>query len=203
VGPHSPLAALTSRVSPSPSSEGADEPDLFVKMRLASDALLMRVARLLLISVCACSGGLGPASRSLSASDSLPADARTVLDETPLPVLVFPSRYGGLTRANAGAHFFSLNVQVESLTLILQGTDVVHATLPAGAQVPEPADQVRGVPARTTVNEGIRSVTWGEVGAQYSLEVECHEDPLSDSRCATPGFALDLAEELVAYEVRP
>jgi hypothetical protein len=183
--------------------EDGDELDAIVEKPLASDAPVMRVARLLLICLSACSGSLSPASRSLSASDLLPADARTVLDETPLPVLVFPSRYAGHTRSSAGEHYFSLNVQVESMTLILQGTDVVHATLPAGAQVPEPADQVRGVPARTTVNEGIRSVTWGEVGAQYSLEVECHEDPLRDSRCATPGFALDLAEELVAYEARP
>lgn len=89
------------------------------------------------------------------------------------------------------------------MTLILQATDVIHATLPNGAQVPPPPERVRGVPARTTVNEGIRSVTWGEIGAQYSLEVECHEDPLRDSRCAMPGFALNLAEELVAYEARP
>ncbi|MFK8002026.1 MAG: hypothetical protein AB8H86_20690 [Polyangiales bacterium] len=163
----------------------------------------MRVARLLLISLCACSGGLSPTSRSLSASDSLPAESRAVLDETTLPVLLFPTRYAGLTHASAGEHFFSLNVQTERMTLILQGTDVVHATLPEGAQVPAPRETVRGIPARTTVNEGIRSVTWGEVGAEYSLEVECHEDPLVDSRCATPGFALDLAEELVAYEARP
>lgn len=169
----------------------------------SSDALIMRAARLSLILVCACSGGLSPASRSLSAVESLPADARTELDETPLPVLVFPTRYAGLTHATAETHYVSLNVQVESMTLILQATDVVHTTLPEGAEVPEPAHQVRGVPARTTVNEGIRSVTWGVVGAQYSLEVECHEDPLVDSRCASPGFALDLAEELVAYEARP
>ena len=185
-----------------------DESEAFVENHPRGDAVSMRavsarVAHCLLIALCACSGGLSPTSRSLSASDSLPAEARAALDQTPLPVLVFPTRYAGLTRASAAEHFVSLNVQVESMTLILQATDVVHATLPDGAQVPPAAERVRGVPARTTVNEGIRSVTWGEVGAQYSLEVECHEDPLRDSRCATPGFALDLAEELVAYEAQP
>lgn len=160
----------------------------------------MTRALLLLCLTGACSGGLGASSRALEASDSLSAASRATLEETPLPVLVFPARYAPQTRATSGEHFFALSAQVDNTTLFLGGTNVVHTSLPESAIVPPPDAEVRGMPAHTTVNEGIRIVTWGEPGAYYSLEIECNEHPRSDSRCTSPGFALDLADELVRYE---
>ncbi len=55
------------------------------------------------------------------------------------------------------------------------------------------------MPARSGVNEGIRYVTWNQGDTAYSLELECYEAH-ADPRCAEPGLALDLADELVEIQ---
>ena len=159
--------------------------------------------RLLLLSMSlACSSASAPtnvqAGLSATAMDALTSDARRAVEQSTLPVLLLPARFGEATRAVAGPRFLTLNAPDGDVTVMLQVSNVVHHGLPEGATVPAPETEVRGVPARTGLNEGIRFVTWGERGAFYSLEVECHSMPLEDVRCASEGFALDLADELVA-----
>jgi hypothetical protein len=130
---------------------------------------------------------------------SLDPESRAAVDRSPVPVLLLPERFAADAHVMAGPRWLAIAYSKEGLTLSLHATD--HAA-PALSEeelqrIPRATHEVRGVAARTTVNDGIRAVTWEHEGVAYSLEVEC-ADVLEDSRCAAPTFALALADELVA-----
>lgn len=158
-----------------------------------------------LIVLLACGGGseLGAGGQTLQqepAYAGLSAASREAVAQSPVPVLLLPARFAAAAQVMAGPRWLAITwTEPEGMTLSLHATD--HAA-PALDEVElrrlTPAEHtVRGRPARTTSNEGIRAVTWEDDGVAYSLEVECF-DVLRDARCAHPGFALDLADELVA-----
>ncbi len=148
-----------------------------------------------------CTGSPNPgsgttAASALSALEALPAEGQQVIRDTELPVLLFPAIHGPQTQAMVGPHFLALNTPAGEVTLMLHIGNVVHHALPEGATVPPAPLTVRGRPARTTVNDGIRSLTWAERGAHFSLEIECHHLPLEDPRCMETDFILELAAQL-------
>jgi hypothetical protein len=130
---------------------------------------------------------------------ALDAGSRDAVDRSPVPVLLLPERYAPDAQVMAGPRWLAIAYSKDGLTLSLHATDAaVNALSDEELQRVAPAPhRVRGVPARTTVNDGIRAVTWEHEGVAYSLEVEC-ADVLDDERCAAPTFALSLADELVA-----
>jgi len=107
--------------------------------------------------------------------------------------LLLPMPYAAATEALTGPRWFALSYRDPTHTISLHATDVVHHRL--DEQVPPGRFVVRGVPARSTVNEGIRAVTWTHENVAYALEVECAR-PFSDERCTNADYALDLAEQL-------
>lgn len=111
-------------------------------------------------------------------------------------VLLLPAPYLSDAVVTSGPHFFAISARHEDLTLSLHATDVVHGALPAGVVIPEAELEVRGAPARESMNDGIRGVTWTEAGMTYDFEVECFE-ALTDPRCTEDAFLRDLAEQLV------
>ena len=80
------------------------------------------------------------------------------------------------------------------ITRSIHATDAVHHA-ELNEEVPEAKLRVRGQPARTTVNEGIRSLSWEEAGVAYVIEVEC-EAPFEDARCTEADYIQDLAASL-------
>ena len=134
---------------------------------------------------------------SNAAFDALPAEAQARVRGANVPVLLLPPRYASEAQAVAGPTFLSFHAPDGDTTVILEATNVVHHDL--GGEAAPSEHRVRGVAAQTSINEGIRYVTWSVPGAFYRLEVECHSMPLEDSRCARSGFVLDLAEELVQW----
>jgi hypothetical protein len=130
---------------------------------------------------------------------ALDAESRDAVGRSPVPVLLLPERYAADARVMVGPRWLAIAYSKDGLTLSLHATDAaVNALSEEELRRVLPAEQrVRGVPARTTVNDGIRAVTWEHEGVAYSLEVEC-ADVLDDARCAAPTFALSLADELVA-----
>ena len=130
---------------------------------------------------------------------ALDAASRDAVGRSPVPVLLLPERYAADAQVMVGPRWLAVAYSRDGLTLNLHATDAaVNALSEEELQRVEPAPhRVRGVPARTTVNDGIRAVTWEHEGVAYSLEVEC-ADVLDDERCAAPTFAFSLADELVA-----
>ncbi|MEM7605534.1 MAG: hypothetical protein AAF411_09260 [Myxococcota bacterium] len=153
----------------------------------------------LAFSLLACGqGAVAPSSSALT--PALSPEAAGELSRAGVPVLLLPAEYEANLQAVGGEHFFSMTAVGDDYhSVLLQGTNVVHHPAPQGEAIPAPRWDVRGVPARTTMNEGQRLVTWGEAGAFYTLEVECHRLPMEDVRCTAPDFAMAIAERLQPF----
>lgn len=122
-----------------------------------------------------------------------PGSAEAIASATVAPLLL-PSPYAEATLAMAGPTWFALAYRDPEHSVSLHATRLVHGQV-NGPASPRPLD-VRSHPAATTVNEGIRALTWEEAGTHYALEVECRS-PFGDERCTAPGYALDLANDLL------
>lgn len=150
---------------------------------------------------CGSSADIASQSTALSpALEALSQTSRAQVDRSPVPVLLFPERFATDTVVTTGPRWYAASFHREGeITLSIHATDVVHNRLSEReTQAITPAfHEVRGEPARASVNEGIRAVTWTHEGVAYALEVECYH-PFSDDRCTEPYWALDLADELVA-----
>jgi len=118
---------------------------------------------------------------------------------TETPLLFLPSRYMERAVVTAEQPWYAASFQDEHVTIYLHGTiayvdapdDLTHEnTIPNAT--------ARGVGAWDTLNEGVRSLAWEEMGAAYTLEVECAS--MLDRRCTDEGFLRELADEL---EVQP
>lgn len=122
-------------------------------------------------------------------------DAREVgaaLARSPVPVLA-PKAFR-LERPTlvVEGEYFALTGRVGGATISLQGTRAAHRY--EGIEPAAGDREVRGGRGFVSVNEGIRTVSWMENGAAYSLDVECAE--ATDARCASDTFALEVAEGL-------
>jgi len=138
-----------------------------------------------------------PDSSARLAMGALDARSRAAIEGAPVErMLLFPAAFSSDAVVTSGPHFFAVSARHEDLTLSLHATDVVHGALPDDVHIPEAPFEVRGAPARESMNDGIRGVTWTEAGMTYDLEVECFE-ALTDPRCTEDAFLRDLAEQLV------
>lgn len=130
---------------------------------------------------------------------ALDATSRDAVDRSPVPVLLLPVDYAADAQVMVGPRWLAVAWSRDGLTLNLHATDAAGPALSEEElqRLPPATHEVRGVPARTTVNDGIRSVAWEHEGVAYSLEAEC-ADVSEDVRCAAPTFLLELADALVA-----
>lgn len=159
---------------------------------------------LLLLAACSSSAPVEVRRAALQAPSlsGLPEASREAVAQARIPVLLLPERFAAESVVTVGPRWYAVSFHRDrDVTVSIHATDMVHGALSdeERAALPPPEHQVRGVPARTGVNEGIRYVTFTEDGVAYALEVECW-DVRSDPRCTAPYWALDLADELV--EVR-
>lgn len=118
---------------------------------------------------------------------------------TDTPLLFLPTRFMESAVLTAERPWYAASYRDEQITLFLSGT--VAFVDPPDDLVQEdslPNATARGVGAWDTLNEGIRSLAWEEMGAAYTLEVECAS--MLDRRCTDEAFLRDLAAEL---EVQP
>lgn len=124
---------------------------------------------------------------------------RDLSRHTDAPLLFLPSRYMARAILTAERPWYAASYQDEAITLYLSGT-IAFVDAPDDLTQGEttPNATARGVGAWDTLNEGIRSLAWNEMGAAYTLEVECAS--MLDRRCTEDGFLRALAEEL---EVQP
>lgn len=130
---------------------------------------------------------------------ALSQTSREQLERSPVTPLLFPERYADATVVTTGPRWYAASYHEDGeITLSIHATDVVHSRLSErdAERITPEFHEVRGEPARATVNEGIRAITWTHEGVAYALEVECWQ-PFSDDRCTEPYWALDLADELV------
>ncbi len=136
--------------------------------------------------------GEEPATDPLAGLD---ARSRRALANAPVAALLLPEGWNERSTVTSGRGFYAVSARDGEISVYLHATDVVHHG-GDGREAPAPEHEVRGVPARILVNEGIRSVTWERGGTSYVLEVECFR-PFEDERCTEDAFLCDLAERLV------
>ncbi len=119
-------------------------------------------------------------------------DIRARLAQSPVPVLAPKDLVLGTPTLVVESEYYALTGRVAGATIALQGTRAAHRH-----QGVEPASgnrDVRGTKGFVSVNEGIRTVSWIENGAAYSVDVECAD--LRDARCASDQFVLEVVDQL-------
>jgi hypothetical protein len=159
------------------------------------------------------SGSVGPEARPARALVSSPAVAqlspasRAELVRTPFPMLVLPAQYAERSVVMAEAHWAAVSWsdrdQEPLFALTVTATDVWNDLGDDSSQVhptPPTTDTVRGLPATTATNEGIRFVSWIDGNIAWTLDVMCF-DHEHDVRCTESGFAIELANSLVPAHV--
>lgn len=120
-------------------------------------------------------------------------DARSRIDRSPVPVLA-PSPDLRLERPTVIVEggFYAITARVNGATINVQGTRIAHRR--EGVE-PHPGDRaLRAGKGFVTVNEGIRSASFVENGAAYSVDVECAS--IADARCQSDAFVVEVVERL-------
>jgi hypothetical protein len=133
------------------------------------------------------------------ADEPLGLRANELASHTDTPLLFLPARYMERAVLTAERPWYAASYRDEQLTIFLSGT-VAFVEPPEDLTQEDmvPNATARGFGAWDTMNEGIRSLAWQEMGAAYTLEVECAS--MLDRRCTDEGFLRELAAEL---EVQP
>jgi hypothetical protein len=137
----------------------------------------------------------GSAAIDAAARAALRPDQLAAVRTSNVPVLVPKEAVigGGRSTFVVKPGWYTLSLHRPGSTIVVTGTRVSHV-YPHVPATPG-RDRVRGVPAHVTLNEGIRSASWGEHGAQYSIELEC-DDPRAPL-CADDAELRALADSLV------
>jgi hypothetical protein len=118
--------------------------------------------------------------------------ASELLGRSPVPVLAPTDVAFERPTFVVGAEYYALTGRVNGATIAIQGT---RAARRYDGIAPVTGDRsLRGGRGFISVNEGIRTSSWMENGAAYSVDIEC-ADP-NDSRCANDAFVIDLVEHL-------
>jgi hypothetical protein len=145
-----------------------------------------------------------PASSSIDdrALSALAADGtktdrelRAQVARSPVPVLAPKALRLSTPTLVVEGEYFALTGRVDGATISLQGTRAAHrydgVELPAGNRELRGDLQLRGF---VSVNEGIRTASWIENGAAYSVDVECNDN--RDERCKSDEFLLSFVAQL-------
>jgi hypothetical protein len=145
--------------------------------------------------------------RDEAARETLPAQERTKIDESPVPVLV-PRAAAVDVHLVVEPGFYAYAGRIVSklgdgrtsvATIAIQGNRFAHEHPDFPKDVT--THDFRGTRGLFTINEGIATATWAENGATYSVDVECSvaEDP----RCQDESFVLALTKSLAFVGGRP
>jgi hypothetical protein len=134
-----------------------------------------------------------PARADATALAALGGDASHVA-RSPVPVLAPARAKLEDPRVIVDAEYYAISGKMTGATIAIQGTRLAHKY--DNIKKIDGDRALRGTHGFVTVNEGIRSASWMENGASYSVDVECR-DPVGDVRCTSDAYVLELAESLV------
>jgi len=131
--------------------------------------------------------------------DKTDREVRALVSRSPVPVLAPKDLRLGTPTLVVEGEYFALTGRVDDAssraTVSIQGTRAAHRY-----ENVDPAtgtrDLARGATVRgfVTINEGIRTASWIENGAAYSVEIECSEH--TDLRCKSDDFLLSVVAQL-------
>lgn len=130
--------------------------------------------------------------------EALSPDAQRAIESSRLPILL-PENPALLASVlvTTGPHFVAWAAQGDGVHVSLHGTDHRWRVGTEAPPAPEP-DQVRGMRAVVSQNEGIQTATWDEGGVAWALDLECAQ-AYRDARCAEPSYVRALAETLQRF----
>ncbi len=119
-------------------------------------------------------------------------EIRALVARSPVPVLAPQAvRLASPTLVVEG-EYYALTGRLDGATINMQGTRAAHRYESVD---PTPGNRdLRGTRGFVTVNEGIRTASWIENGAAYTVDVECSD--LKDDRCANDAFLLSIIGQL-------
>lgn len=119
-------------------------------------------------------------------------DIRALVSRSPVPVLAPKDlRLASPTLVVEG-EYFALTGRADGATISLQGTRAAHRY--EGVDPATGNRDLRGLRGFVSVNEGIRTASWIENGAAYSVDIECND--ARDERCKTDDFLLSVVAQL-------
>ncbi|MDB4944732.1 MAG: hypothetical protein JWP97_4266 [Labilithrix sp.] len=122
------------------------------------------------------------------------AELRGLVARSPVPVLAPRDLVLERPTVVVEGEYFALTGRAAGATIALQGTRAARRY--EGVAPVAGNRDVRGSKGFVSANEGIRTASWNENGAAYSLDVEC-ADPAGDARCQSDDFVLSVAAQLV------
>jgi hypothetical protein len=121
-------------------------------------------------------------------------EIRALVARSPVPVLAPKELRLATPTLVVEGEYFALTGRVDGATISLQGTRAAHryeGIEPAAGNRDLRAGDIRGF---VSVNEGIRTASWIENGAAYSVDVECND--FRDERCKSDDFLLTVVSQL-------
>jgi hypothetical protein len=124
-------------------------------------------------------------------------EIRALIARSPVPVLAPRELQLAAPTLVVEGEYFALTGRADGATISLQGTRAAHRY-----EGIDPATgnreliRANNATARgfVTTNEGIRTASWIENGAAYSVDVECSES--ADARCHGDDFLLSIVAQL-------
>lgn len=123
-------------------------------------------------------------------------ELRALVARSPVPVLAPKELRLASPSLVVEGEYFALTGRAGGATISLQGTRAAHryeGVDPAAGNRDVRGDlKLRGF---VSVNEGIRTASWIENGAAYSVDVECND--ARDERCRSDEFLLSVVAQLV------
>lgn len=138
-------------------------------------------------------GALLSLSKSGGPSDR---EIRALIARSPVPVLAPRELQLASPTLVVEGEYFALTGRVDGATISLQGTRAAHRyegidPATGNRDLRRVSGTARGF---VTTNEGIRTASWIENGAAYSVDVECSET--ADARCHGDEFLLSVIAQL-------
>jgi len=123
-------------------------------------------------------------------------ELRALVARSPVPVLAPRELQLASPTLVVEGEYFALTGRVDGATISLQGTRAAHRyegidPATGNRELRRLNGTARGF---VTTNEGIRTASWIENGAAYSVDVECSET--ADSRCHGDDFLLSVIAQL-------
>lgn len=122
-------------------------------------------------------------------------EVRSLVARSPVPVLAPKDLVLASPSLVVEGEYFALTGRASGATISLQGTRAAHryegVEPVAGNRDLRASGKSRGF---VSINEGIRTASWIEYGAAYSVDVECSDT--RDERCQSDDFLLSVVTQL-------
>lgn len=119
-------------------------------------------------------------------------EVRALIARSPVPVLAPKDLVLASPTLVVEGEYFALTGRVDGATVALQGTRAAHRY--EGVEPAAGDRTLRATKGFVSVNEGIRTASWIENGAAYSVDVECADN--RDARCQSDDFLISVVTQL-------